>query len=202
MRDTPIITFINKLDREGRDADRSAWTRSSRVLRIRCAPGDLADRHGQALSRRLPPARRPHASLQPRSTAARIARGEIIEGLDNPRLDELLGDQAAGAARRSSNWCGAPATRFDLDAYLAGKQTPVFFGSAINNFGVQELLDAFVDYAPAPAARANTLHASGASRRGRSSRGFVFKIQANMDPSHRDRIAFHAHLLRALHARA
>jgi peptide chain release factor 3 len=114
-----------------------------------------------------------------------------IERLDNPELDELLGYQAEELRAEVELVKGASHT-FDQDAYLAGKQTPVFFGSAINNFGVQSLLDAIVDLSPPP------LHRP--ALRGDEARqvepmepkfsGFVFKIQANMDPKHRDRIAF------------
>jgi len=79
-------------------------------------------------------------------------------------------------------------TPFDIEAYLAGKQTPVFFGSAVNNFGVSELLDAFAEYAPQPQAR-EAVERSVAPEEANFS-GFVFKVQANMDPAHRDRIAF------------
>ena len=112
---------------------------------------------------------------------------ETIKGLDNPRLDELLGGQADELRMDVELVRGASHT-FDKQRYLEGKQTPVFFGSAINNFGVQSLLDAVVDLSPAPLAR-NTASRSVAPDEAKFS-GFVFKIQANMDPKHRDRIAF------------
>jgi peptide chain release factor 3 len=102
-------------------------------------------------------------------------------------MDELLGDQA-DELRLEMELVQGASHPLDLEAYLAGRQTPVFFGSAINNFGVQELLDAFVQYAPAPRPRrtAQRLVEPGEE----NFTGFVFKIQANMDPAHRDRVAF------------
>jgi peptide chain release factor 3 len=112
---------------------------------------------------------------------------QTIDGIDNPLLDELIGYQATELRQEIELVRGASHT-FDKDAYLSGRQTPVFFGSAINNFGVQSLLDAIVDLSPAP------LHRSAATRTVEPLEpkfsGFVFKIQANMDPKHRDRIAF------------
>jgi peptide chain release factor 3 len=112
---------------------------------------------------------------------------EVIQGLDNPRLDELLGRQATELRVDIELVRGASHT-FDKARYLSGKQTPVFFGSGINNFGVQSLLDAVVELSPAPLAR-QTATREVAPDEAKFS-GFVFKIQANMDPKHRDRIAF------------
>ena len=111
----------------------------------------------------------------------------VINGLDNPLLNEVLGSQAEELREEVELVQGASHS-FDPAAYRRGELSPVFFGSAINNFGVQELLDYFVEYAPSPLARETT------SRRvdpvEEKLTGFVFKIQANMDPQHRDRIAF------------
>jgi peptide chain release factor 3 len=117
----------------------------------------------------------------------RIVEGEWIEGLANSRLDTILGDQAEELRMEIELVQGA-SHAFDLDFYRQGKLTPVFFGSAINNFGVLELLDAFADFAPAPQAR-QTRERTVEPEEDKFS-GFVFKIQANMDPAHRDRIAF------------
>jgi peptide chain release factor 3 len=117
----------------------------------------------------------------------RIVEGEVIQGLDNPRLDEVLGEQIDEVREEIELLQGA-SHPFDLEAYLAGRQTPVFFGSAINNFGILELLDTFADYAPEPQGRQARERKVDASEEPFS--GFVFKIQANMDPAHRDRIAF------------
>ena len=113
--------------------------------------------------------------------------GETIQGLDNPRLDEVLGEQAAELRSEVELVKGA-AHVFDKEAYLTGKLSPVFFGSAVNNFGVQELLDSFVEHAPGPRPRESATRVVQAQEEAFS--GFVFKIQANMDPNHRDRIAF------------
>ena len=100
----------------------------------------------------------------------------------------FLGSQA-DELREDVELLEGAANPFDLEEYLKGSQTPVFFGSAINNFGVRELLDAFVEMAPCPGAAANRLHGM-VSPYEEAFSGFVFKIQANMDPAHRDRIAF------------
>ena len=116
-----------------------------------------------------------------------IQDGEVIEGLDNPRLDELVGDQAEELREEIELVKGA-SNEFDLEAYLNGQLTPVFFGSAINNFGISELLDDFSSYAPAPQPRKAVQRTVDASEE--KITGFIFKIQANMDPKHRDRVAF------------
>ncbi|MBO8087857.1 MAG: peptide chain release factor 3, partial [Marichromatium sp.] len=117
----------------------------------------------------------------------RLSEGIHIDDLADPRVDELLGDQA-DELREDIELLEGAATPFDLDDYLNGTQTPVFFGSAVNNFGVQEMLDAFVELAPAPVPRETTTRMVDPLEKDFS--GFVFKIQANMDPAHRDRIAF------------
>jgi peptide chain release factor 3 len=117
----------------------------------------------------------------------RSDESEAIEGLDNPRLHELYPDEMPALLRDVELIRGA-STPFDLDQFLAGRQSPVFFGSGINNFGVQEILNALTEWAPPPQPR------DGGERMVLPAEapfsGFVFKIQANMDPRHRDRIAF------------
>ena len=110
-----------------------------------------------------------------------------IKGLDNPKLDELLGD-AAKELREEMHLVKGASHEFHLEDYLSGKLTPVYFGSAINNFGIKELLDDFANYAPGPAPRMAAERCVLPSETNFT--GFVFKIQANMDPKHRDRIAF------------
>ena len=112
---------------------------------------------------------------------------DIIQGIDNPELDERLGLDAAELREEIELVQGA-SHEFDVDAYLAGHQTPVFFGSAINNFGVTPLLNAFVAHAPAPGPRETVGRMVQADEPKLT--GFIFKIQANMDPAHRDRVAF------------
>jgi peptide chain release factor 3 len=117
----------------------------------------------------------------------KINTGEVIEGLDNPRLDEVLGGMADDLREELELVQGA-SHEFDKEAYLRGELSPVFFGSAINNFGMTELLDDFVEHAPAPQGR--NAGARDVEPHEEKFTGFVFKIQANMDPNHRDRMAF------------
>jgi peptide chain release factor 3 len=117
----------------------------------------------------------------------KIAQSTIIKGLNNPQLDQLLGLQAE-ELRDEIELVNGASHQFDLKAYLTGELTPVFFGSAINNFGILELLDALAEYAPFPQSRITEQRLVSANEEQFS--GFVFKVQANMDPAHRDRIAF------------
>ena len=185
LRDTPILTFINKLDREGRDPI-ELLDEVEDVLKIQCAPITWPIGMGKRLKGVID-LRDETVHLYDPHHGGRIAEGEKIQGLDNPRLDEVIGDMA-DELREEVELVRGASHAFDIDAYLRGEQTPVFFGSAINNFGVEELLDAFSEYAPAPRPRATEQRTvePGESR----FTGFVFKIQANMDPAHRDRVAF------------
>jgi peptide chain release factor 3 len=115
-------------------------------------------------------------------------QAEIIPGIDNPLLDERLGQYQAQDLREEIELVRGASHAFDPDRYLAGEATPVFFGSAINNFGVTPLLQSFVRHAPPPGSRATVTRQVNSDET--SLTGFVFKIQANMDPAHRDRIAF------------
>jgi peptide chain release factor 3 len=185
LRDTPILTFINKLDREGREPI-ELLDEVERILNIQCAPMTWPI----GMGKRFKGVYHLYADavqLFSPSHGDRIVEGEMIEGLDNPRLDEVLGGLADELRMEIELVRGASHT-FDHQAYLEGKQTPVFFGSGINNFGVLELLDAFAEYAPAPQIRKTRERPVPPSEEKFS--GFVFKIQANMDPAHRDRIAF------------
>ena len=185
LRDTPILTFINKLDREGRDA-MEVLDEIEHVLQIQCAPVTWPIGMGKRF-KGVFDLRNEVTHLFSATHGGRIQQGEVIEGLDNPRLDERIGDQA-GELRGEIELVRGASHALDLDAYLAGRQTPVFFGSAINNFGVRELLDAFVEYAPPPKPRQAAQRIVFPEEE--KFTGFVFKIQANMDPMHRDRVAF------------
>ena len=185
LRDTPILTFINKLDREGRDP-LDLLDEVEDILKIRCAPMTWPIGMGKAFKGVFDLYTDKIHLFSP-SHGGKIQEGEVIEGLDNPRLDELFGSMAAELREEVELVRGA-SHEFDLDAYLAGELTPVYFGSAINNFGVRELLEALTVYAPSPPPR-KTLTREVAPDEEKFT-GFVFKIQANMDPSHRDRIAF------------
>jgi peptide chain release factor 3 len=185
LRDTPILTFINKLDREGKDPMELIDEVES-VLKIKCAPVTWPIGMGKRF-KGVFDLRTETTHLFTATHGGKIQEGEVIEGLDNPRLDELVGDQAEELREEIELVRGA-SHELDLEAYGCGELTPVFFGSAINNFGVKELLDAFVQYAPGPRARETQQRLVEPSEK--KFTGFVFKIQANMDPAHRDRIAF------------
>ena len=183
MRDTPIITFINKLDRESRPPIELLDEIES-TLGMECAPMTWPIGMGKGFRGVYHLYNDVVSFFDPR---AEKGTSEVIQGLGNPRLDELLGRQAEELRVDVELVRGASHT-FDKERYLSGKQTPVFFGSAINNFGVQSLLDAVVELSPPPLAR-KTASREVAPDENKFS-GFVFKIQANMDPKHRDRIAF------------
>ncbi|MDG6773587.1 peptide chain release factor 3 [Thiomicrorhabdus sp. ZW0627] len=185
LRDTPILTFINKLDREGRDPI-DLMDEVEEVLKINCAPMTWPIGMGKRF-KGIYHLYNNTIRLFAQADGQRAAEGELIEGLDNPRLDELLGDQAEELRDEVELVRGA-SHEFDLDAFLKGELTPVFFGSAVNNFGLQELLDGFAQYAPPPKDRETETRLVKADE-GKLT-GFIFKIQANMDPQHRDRVAF------------
>jgi peptide chain release factor 3 len=185
LRDTPILTFINKLDREGRDPI-DVLDEIEDILNIQCAPVTWPIGMGKRF-KGVYHLYDDTTHLFDPNHGGKIAAGEIIQGLENPRLDDLLGDQVAELREEIELVRGA-SHELSIDDYLQARQTPVFFGSAINNFGILELLDAFAAYAPKPQPRE-------ASDRKISPEhdkftGFVFKVQANMDPAHRDRVAF------------
>ena len=185
LRQTPIFTFINKLDREGRDP-LELLDEVESVLKIQCAPITWPIGMGQRLKGVFHLLDNTvHLYDSGKNYVTQEAR--IIEGIDSPELDEILG-QDAQELRDEIELVQGASHAFDKEAYLAGEQTPVFFGSAINNFGVTPLLDSFVVNAPAPAERA-TLSRTVKPNEDKLT-GFVFKIQANMDPAHRDRVAF------------
>jgi len=185
LRDTPILTFINKLDREGKEPI-ELLDEVEEVLKIQCAPITWPIGMGKRF-KGIYHIHNDTVRIFEQADGINASAGELIEGLDNPRLDELIGDQADELREELELVLGAT-DPFDLDAFLRGEQTPVFFGSAVNNFGLQELLDGFAQFAPAPIARATAERQVEASEAKLS--GFVFKIQANMDPKHRDRVAF------------
>jgi peptide chain release factor 3 len=182
LRDTPILTFVNKLDREGRDPI-EVLDEVETVLGIQCAPITWPIGMGKTFKGIFHLLEDSVRLFEPHSSEA----GELIQGLDNPRLDELLGSMAEDFREEIELVRGA-SHEFDLDAFLAGKLTPVFFGSAMNNFGITELMDSFVEYAPKPQPRETQTRLVENAEEKFS--GFVFKIQANMDPKHRDRVAF------------
>ena len=185
LRDTPILTFINKLDREGRDPIELLDEVES-ILKIDCAPMTWPIGMGKRF-KGVYHLYEDAVHLFSASHGGKIAVAEVIKGLHNNKLGQLLGDQAEELREEIELVKGA-SHEFDPEAYLQGLQTPVFFGSAINNFGILELLDAFADYAPSPKPREAEQRLVAPEESKFS--GFVFKVQANMDPAHRDRIAF------------
>ncbi len=185
LRDTPIMTFINKLDREGRDPIELIDEVES-ILKINCAPVTWPIGMGSHL-KGVYHLHNDTIHMYTSGENEKINSGEVIQGLNNPRLDEVIGDMA-NEFREEIELVQGASHEFDLEQYLKGQLTPVFFGSAINNFGMAELLDSFVKFAPAPQPRPTRTRIVQPDEADLT--GFVFKIQANMDPKHRDRIAF------------
>lgn len=185
LRDTPVMTFINKLDREGMEGLDLIGDIEDR-LGLACAPVMWPVGMGQRLRGMYNLLTKTfHSFLL--VDGKRVQKDVPLADISSPLLDELAGDEADHFREELELVTGA-ATLFDPKEYLAGRQTPVFFGSAIQGFGVKELLTQFVKYAPAPLARPTDVREVVPTEPGFS--GFVFKIQANMDKAHRDRIAF------------
>jgi peptide chain release factor 3 len=186
LRDTPIMTFINKLDREGKDPI-DLLDEVETVLGIQCAPVTWPIGMGQRLKGVVHLiSGEVHLYEQGRNFPRQDST--IFPSLDAPGLAERIGAQMLAELRDELELVQGASHAFDLDAYRAGQQTPVFFGSGVNNFGVQPLLDFFAEHAPPPQAHATTGRPVQPSEEKLT--GFVFKIQANMDPQHRDRVAF------------
>jgi peptide chain release factor 3 len=185
LRSTPIITFVNKLDREVR-APMSLLEEIESVLKIDCAPVTWPIGMGKRFQGVFDLRQDRLVRFTPGEERVRD-QNELIEGLNNPRLDELFPDETL-SLRHDVELLRNASSPFDLEAFLAGEQSPVFFGSGINNFGVQEILQALVEWAPPPQPRDGSIRVVTPVEKTFS--GFVFKIQANMDPRHRDRIAF------------
>ena len=186
LRDVPIVTFINKLDRDGQD------------------PFDLLDEIQQTLALDTAPATWPigmgrhflgcfdlfqdRLMLVEKGTADEPDVGAVCDGLEDPKLTSLLPDHAAAKLREDVEMARGLCPAFDHQAYQEGHLTPVYFGSAVNNFGVRELIQGLADMAPSP--RPYDAVERSVEPAEDKVTGFVFKIQANMDPKHRDRIAF------------
>ncbi len=186
MRNTPIIVFINKLDREGKDAY------------------DLLDEVEQKLGLNVVPLSWPigmgqdfqgvynrwesNLQLYTENNKQRIASSININDVNDPLIDSNIGENAAQTLRSDIELVDGVYPEFSKKEYLAGNISPVFFGSALNNFGVQELLNCFVEIAPTPQPKESETRVIDPSEE--KFTGFIFKIHANMDPKHRDRIAF------------
>jgi peptide chain release factor 3 len=186
LRDTPIMTFINKLDREGREPI-ELLDEIETVLNIQCAPVTWPVGMGSRF-KGIYHLYQDRVFLYQSGKNAEKQEALVIEGLDNPEVDQLLGEHGAKELRDEIELVKGASHALNLEAYLAGKLTPVYFGSAINNFGIGPLLDDFVAFSPMPQAREAKERMVQPAESALS--GFVFKIQANMDPKHRDRIAF------------
>lgn len=185
MRDTPVIVFINKLDLEGRD------------------PFELLDELEEKLDIKVCPMSWPigigstfkgvynlyekNLNLFEVNKTKIVDQSTQIKSLDDKKLDELVGGEA-NQLREDVELVEGVYDTFEMEDYLGGKVAPVFFGSAVNNFGIQEMLDTFIEIAPNP--RSRTTNEGEVSPSDPKFSGFVFKIHANLDPNHRDRIAF------------
>jgi peptide chain release factor 3 len=186
LRDVPIVTFMNKLDREGREPF-ELMDEIERDLQLDVTPANWPIGMGRQfqgcydlLGDRL--------ILLDRGHGHHISERERVAGLSDPKLARLLPASVLEQLREEVAMTSALCPAFDREAYRSGHQTPVFFGSAIHNFGVRELLDALVELAPSP--RPSPARERTVDPLEEKVSGFVFKIQANMDPKHRDRIAF------------
>ncbi len=186
MRNIPIIVFINKLDREGKDAF------------------DLLDELEQKLGLSVTPLSFPigmgydfkgiyniyekNINLFSGDSKKNIQDTIAFDDIESQELESIIGEKAAQDLRDNLELVHGVYSDFDKESYLKGQQQPVFFGSALNNFGVRELLDCFIEIAPSP--RAKMAEERLVEPNEKELTGFVFKIHANMDPKHRDRLAF------------
>ena len=186
MRKIPMLVFINKLDREGKDAF------------------DLLDEVEQKLGLKVVPLSLPigmgsdfqgiyniwekNIQLFLEEKKQKVGETIVINDINDNSVDEIIGEKAAATLRDELELIESVYPEFDREQYLTGEQQPVFFGSALNNFGVRELLDAFVEIAPMPQPKESDLRLVKPEEKNFT--GFVFKIHANMDPKHRDRLAF------------
>jgi peptide chain release factor 3 len=193
LRDVPIVTFINKLDREGRDP-LELMDEIESTLALAVTPASWPIGMGQRFRgcydlrhERLVALARAAGDGDGRSLRGAPAAG-TVRGLDDPTLDRQLPAGAAAQLREEVHLARALCPPFDLESYREGHLTPVYFGSALHNFGVRELLDGLVELAPPP--RPQPAETRAIDPEEEAVTGFVFKIQANMDPKHRDRVAF------------
>ncbi len=186
MRKIPMLVFINKLDREGKDAF------------------DLLDEVEQKLGLKVVPLSLPigmgsdfqgiyniwekNIQLFLEEKKQKVGESLVIEDINDKKVDDIIGEKAAGILRDELELIESVYPEFDREAYMNGDLQPVFFGSALNNFGVRELLDAFVEIAPMPQPKESDTRIVKPEEA--QFTGFVFKIHANMDPKHRDRLAF------------
>lgn len=186
MRKTPVIVFVNKMDREGKEAfDLLDELETKLDIKVRplAWPIGMGDRF-KGVYNLL------DQNLNLFSANKTKIAEEVVSfsNLDNPELDTLIGESFADELREEVELINGVYEPFDPETYLSGDIAPVFFGSAVNNFGVKELLDAFIRISPSP--RGRDTDVKRVEPNDDKFSGFVFKIHANLDPKHRDRIAF------------
>lgn len=186
LRDVPIITFINKMDREARD-NFEILDEISEILALDTTPMSWPVGMG-GIFRGCYDMREQKMMLFDGSKDSSELTDVIEAPVDDPKLDAALPADQLAQAREEMELVQAACPEFDLESYRAGHLTPVFFGSALKSFGIKQLLDAVVDFAPSP--RPQPTDAREIEPGEKPVTGFVFKVQANMDPNHRDRIAF------------
>src|SRR6187397_1980942 len=187
QRHLPMLTFINKLDLPGRDP-LDLLDEIERVLGVSAAPMNWPIGTGDRFKGVYDLQRNEVLFYERVPRSARRAP-VVVTGADDPALIEHIGENAHRELLEGVHLLEAAGTRFDLDAYLQARQTPVYFGSALTNFGLESFLEALVQYAPCPQVREADDGSPIDPLRADFS-GFVFKIQANMNPRHRDRVAF------------
>ncbi|NKB77684.1 MAG: peptide chain release factor 3 [Gammaproteobacteria bacterium] len=183
LRDTPIMSFVNKMDREGQDPI-DILDEVERILKIKCAPMTWPVGMGKAF---VGVYRLYDDVVHLFAGRGGLEADVFIQGLDSSELEQHIGFLAEQFREEIELVQGA-SHEFDVEEYLSGKLTPVFFGSALNRLGTDELMDNFVEFAPSPQPRKTEIRAVNAVEE--KFTGFVFKIQANMDPAHHDRVAF------------
>ncbi len=186
MRNTPVIIFVNKLDRESRDAF-DLLDELENELSISTRPLSWPINSGR-LFKGVYLLYNDSLNLFEGDKTKKAVEYKKIENLSDPRLDDMVGKEDADNLREEVELIQGVYEPFDEQLYKEGLLAPVFFGSALNNFGVQEMLDTFIDIAPGPQARETNLREVAPEEEKLS--GFIFKIHANLDPNHRDRIAF------------
>jgi peptide chain release factor 3 len=186
LRKTPILAFVNKMDREGR-APFALMDEVEKVLGIQCFPVTWPIGMGETFRGVYDRLSKQLLLFEKGSDRARPVPLKGMS-LESPEVVQEIGEDLARELRDDVELLGATGDYLDNDAYLSGKVAPLFFGSAINNFGVQTLLEALIHIAPEPRPRQATERLVDSKEQAFSA--FIFKIQANMDPSHRDRVAF------------
>ena len=185
MRKLPILTFINKMDHHGRDP-LELLDEVERILEISAAPINWPVGSGNQFRGVVELATKRLLQFSP-SMGGQLRSAAWTASLDDSALEEMAGTENAAQLRETLSLLESAGSHFDRERFLKGEQTPVFFGSALNNFGVEAFLEALVDLAPPPAARFS--HGTPVDPKTGGFSAFVFKIQGNMDPQHRDSMA-------------